>query len=116
MPESFAPPDQPPTVDMTPYLGVYEREGVTITITDDPTPHLRYEFTGGMKDFSPPLEADLTPVSEQVFAAAGAGSFSGTWMPVVFDALPDGTICCYIGMRCAPRTAASPTQPVISHS
>ncbi|MCM6776820.1 beta-lactamase family protein [Nocardia sp. CDC159] len=106
MPASFAPPAQPPAVDMTPFLGSYEREGVTITITDTPAPHLRYEFTGGMKDFSPPLEADLIPVSEGVFAAAGSGAFAEAWMPVVFADLPDGTTCCYVGMRCAPKVTA----------
>ncbi|MBF6332125.1 serine hydrolase domain-containing protein [Nocardia transvalensis] len=106
MPDSFAPPAQPPVVDMSPLTGVYEREGVIITITDDPVPHLRYEFVGGMKDFSPPLEAELVPVSQGVFAGAGAGAFAEAWMPVVFAALPDGTPCCYIGMRCAPKVAA----------
>ncbi len=105
MPASFAPAAEPPTVDITPYLGKYLREGVAITITADPVPHLRYEFTGGMKDFSPPLEAELVSVSDRVFAAAGEGPFAEAWMPVVFDRLPDGTVCCYVGMRCAPRIA-----------
>lgn len=95
---------------MTPLLGTYRREGVVITVAvaPDGTPQLRYEFVDGMRDFSPPLELDLVPLSATVFAAAGAGpSFSEDWMPVVFAALVDGTPCCYIGMRCAPRTAAA---------
>ena len=69
-------------------------------------PYLRYEFVDGMKDFSPPLEVDLVPVTETVFAASGAGlSFGDDWMPVVFTKLPDGTDCAYIGMRAAPRIA-----------
>ena len=57
-----------------------------------------------MKDLSPPLEMDLVPVTETVFAATGAGpSFSEDWMPVVFSTLPDGTHCVYVGMRAAPR-------------
>ncbi len=93
---------------MTPLLGTYRREGVVITVTagSGGSPHLRYEFADGMRDFSPPLELDLTPLSATVFAATGAGpSFGEGWTPVVFAALVDGTPCCYIGMRCAPRTS-----------
>jgi hypothetical protein len=57
-----------------------------------------------MKDFSPPLEMDLVPVSDTVFAASGAGpSFSEDYMPVVFATLTDGTACVYVGMRAAPK-------------
>ncbi|MFI1255214.1 serine hydrolase domain-containing protein [Streptomyces netropsis] len=107
MPAPFGPAAQPPVVDLAPLVGTYQREGVVITVTEhEGTPHLVYEFVGGMKDFSPPLEIDLVPVSETVFAGAGAGpSFSEDWMPVVFTTLPDGTGCCYIGMRAAPKVA-----------
>ncbi|MGW3563826.1 serine hydrolase domain-containing protein [Streptomyces sp. NPDC000941] len=107
MPDAFAPAAQPPAVDITPLLGTYEREGVVITVSErDGAFHLRYEFVGGMKDFSPPLEMDLIPLSDTVFAASGAGpSFSEDWMPVVFSTLSNGTACCYIGMRAAPKIA-----------
>ncbi|MFE6082825.1 serine hydrolase domain-containing protein [Streptomyces virginiae] len=109
MPPAFAPPARPPVVDMVPLVGTYRREGVVITVgmRPDGAPHLLYEFVDGMRDFSPPLEMDLTPLSSTVFAASGAGpSFSGDWMPVVFATLVDGTPCCYIGMRCAPKVDA----------
>ncbi|MFE5556381.1 serine hydrolase domain-containing protein [Streptomyces sp. NPDC056544] len=109
MPPAFAPPARPPVVDMVPLVGTYRREGVVITVSvrPDGAAHLLYEFVDGMRDFSPPLEMDLTPLSATVFAASGAGpSFSGDWMPVVFATLVDGTPCCYIGMRCAPKVAA----------
>ncbi|MEY2226422.1 MULTISPECIES: serine hydrolase domain-containing protein [Streptomyces] len=106
MPPAFAPPARPPVVDMAPLVGTYRREGVVITVgvRPDGATRLLYEFVDGMRDFSPPLEMDLTPLSSTVFAASGAGpSFSGGWMPVVFATLVDGTPCCYIGMRCAPK-------------
>ncbi|MDH6125046.1 serine hydrolase domain-containing protein [Kitasatospora sp. GP82] len=105
MPDAFAPAEQPPAVDFAPLAGTYRREGVVITVSErDGAGHLVYEFVDGMKDFSPPLEMDLVPVSETVFAGSGAGpSFSEDWMPVVFSTLPDGTGCCYIGMRAAPK-------------
>ncbi|GAA0366491.1 serine hydrolase domain-containing protein [Streptomyces blastmyceticus] len=105
MPEGLAPAAQPPVVDMAPLVGTYKREGVVITVSErDGAPHMVYEFVDGMKDFSPPLDIDLVPVSRTVFAGTGAGpSFSEDWMPVVFSTLADGTGCVYVGMRAAPK-------------
>lgn len=107
IPEPFAPPAQPPVVDLAPLVGTYRREGVVITVTErDGTGHAVYEFVDGMKDFSEPLEIDLVPVSKTVFAGTGVGAaFSEDYMPVVFSTLQDGTGCVYIGMRCGPKTA-----------
>ncbi|WP_236004812.1 hypothetical protein [Amycolatopsis pittospori] len=59
-----------------------------------------------MKDFSPPLDMVLVPVTDSVFGASGAGpSFSEDWMPVVFSTLSTGTECVYLGMRAAPEVA-----------
>ncbi|MFG2144324.1 serine hydrolase domain-containing protein [Streptomyces sp. NPDC048696] len=105
MPPPFEPAAQPVAVDFTPLVGTYAREGVVITVTEEKgAGHLRYEFVGGMKDFSPPLEIDLSPVTSTVFAGSGVGAaFSEDWMPVVFATLADGTACCYVGMRAAPK-------------
>ncbi|MFC8198294.1 serine hydrolase domain-containing protein [Streptomyces sp. NPDC057298] len=106
MPAPFGPPEQLPVVDLAPLCGTYRREGVVITIAEqDGTAHLVYEFVDGMKDFSPPLEMDLVPVSPTVFAGPGSGAYSADWMPVVFSTLADGTACVYIGMRAAPKVA-----------
>ncbi|MFD8985557.1 serine hydrolase domain-containing protein [Streptomyces sp. NPDC059564] len=107
MPEPFTPPAQPPAVDFAPLVGTYRREGVVITVTErDGAGHALYEFVDGMKDFSEPLQIDLLPVTETVFAGTGVGAaFSEDYMPVVFSTLPDGTGCVYIGMRCGPKVA-----------
>jgi CubicO group peptidase (beta-lactamase class C family) len=107
MSEPFAPPAEPPTVDYGPLVGTYQREGVVITVTErDGAGHLVYEFVDGMKDLSAPLECDLVPVTETVFAGTGVGAaFSEDYIPVVFSTLPDGTACVYIGMRCGPKVA-----------
>lgn len=107
MPEPFVPPAEPPVVDLAPLLGTYRREGVIITVTErDGVGHAVYEFVDGMKDFSDPLEIDLLPVTESVFAGTGVGAaFSEDYMPVVFSTLQDGTGCVYIGMRCGPKIA-----------
>ncbi|WP_410656377.1 serine hydrolase domain-containing protein [Amycolatopsis sp. lyj-112] len=104
LPDSFAPPAEAPVVDMARFAGVYRREGVIITVTEDLK--LTYDFVDGMKDLSPTLHMDLVAVTETVFAASGAGpSFSEDWMPVVFSTLSTGTECVYIGMRAAPKDA-----------
>ncbi|GAA3534163.1 hypothetical protein GCM10022419_011910 [Nonomuraea rosea] len=105
MPEPFGPPATPPAVDLAPLTGRYRRAGVAITVSErEGRGHLRYEFVDGMKDISPPIEAELTPLSATVFAGSGAGpSFSDGYMPVVFSTLPDGTECVYVGMRATPR-------------
>ncbi|MEV0381751.1 serine hydrolase domain-containing protein [Nonomuraea sp. NPDC050643] len=108
MPEPFAPADPAPVVDLAPLLGTYKREGVVITVSRDGggKARMRYEFVDGMKDMSPPLEMELEPVTETVFAASGAGpSFSEDYMPVVFATLTDGSQVCYVGMRATPKTA-----------
>ncbi|MFD2470095.1 serine hydrolase domain-containing protein [Amycolatopsis silviterrae] len=106
LPAPFAPPANPPEVDITPLLGTYVREGVVTTISraDDGSARIRYEFVDGMKDLSPPLEAELVPVTDKVFAACGE-SFGATPAPVVFSALADGSPCVYIGMRATPKTS-----------
>ncbi|WP_338930837.1 serine hydrolase domain-containing protein [Streptomyces netropsis] len=107
MPAAFAPPAQPPVVDFAPLVGTYRREGVVITVTErDGAGHMVYEFVDGMKDFSEPLQIDLIPVTETVFAGTGVGAaFSEDYMPVIFSTLRDGTGCVCIGMRCGPKTA-----------
>ncbi|MFI7445953.1 serine hydrolase domain-containing protein [Nonomuraea sp. NPDC049714] len=107
MPEPFGPAAEPPVVDMSRLVGDYRREGVVVTVAqDDDGARIRYAFVDGMKDFSPPLEMDLVPVSETVFAATGGGSsFSEEHVPVVFSTLTDGTDCVYIGMRATPKSA-----------
>jgi CubicO group peptidase (beta-lactamase class C family) len=108
MPEDFAPAEEPPAVDMSHLVGTYKREGVELTVTqqEDGRANLLYEFVDGMKDMSPPLDIQLIPVSETVFAGTGAGpAFSDGYMPVVFATLSTGTPCVYTGMRATPKTA-----------
>jgi CubicO group peptidase (beta-lactamase class C family) len=98
---TFGPVSQPPRVDITPFIGIYKRQGVGISILEhNGTLHLVYETDDGRKDPSPPLEIELIPVSENVFAGAGGGQ---DWIPVVFSTLTEGLVYCYIGMRAAPK-------------
>ncbi|GAB4586990.1 serine hydrolase domain-containing protein [Nocardia sp. IFM 10818] len=104
MPEDFAPPAQPPRVDIAPYLGIYRRAGIKITIGDGPAGHTAtYEFVDGMDGLAPPLHMELVPVTDTVFA--GRANAAESWLPVVFSTLPDGSVYCYIGVRAAPKVA-----------
>lgn len=99
---TFGPAPQPPTVDITPFVGTYKRQGVVITILEhNGTLHLVYETNDGRKDPPPPLEIELIPVSENVFAGGAGGGQD--WIPVVFSTLTEGLVYCYIGMRAAPK-------------
>lgn len=105
VPDSFAPSPGGCDTDIAPFVGTYQREGVTITVADNGKPHIRYELTGGMREFSAPIEMELVPVSDTVFAAPGGDAINSEWVPVVFSTLPDGTGLVYVGMRAAPRVA-----------
>ncbi|GAA2410514.1 hypothetical protein GCM10010191_19250 [Actinomadura vinacea] len=106
MPGAFAPAAEPRAVDVAALAGTYEREGVHLTIDErDGVPRLRWQLTGGMAEYSPPIEADLVAVSDTVLAMPGIGPVSAPWLPLVFGALPDGTPYVYLGMRAAPKIA-----------
>ncbi|MFI9506021.1 serine hydrolase domain-containing protein [Nocardia sp. NPDC052566] len=106
IPEAFGPATPPIQVPIDPFVGVYKRAGVVITVSKkaDGSAHMLYDFVDGMAGVSPALSMELTPVSENVFAASGAGpSFAEDYMPVVFATLTDGTEACYVGMRATPK-------------
>jgi CubicO group peptidase (beta-lactamase class C family) len=97
----FLPLSQPPMVDITPYVGMYKRQGVNITVlSDNNTAYLIYETVDGRKHPTPPLKIELIPVTTTIFAGAVPGQ---DFIPVVFLPLKNGSIYCYIGMRAAPK-------------
>ncbi|MFG1686514.1 serine hydrolase domain-containing protein [Nonomuraea sp. NPDC049269] len=105
MPEPFAPASPPITVDATPFFGTYRRTGVIITVSEqDGKPHVRYEFVDDAAGVSPPLESELKPVTDTIFAAYFAGSGISEEMPVIFTTT-GGTQYCWVGMRAAPKIA-----------
>ncbi|WP_194818959.1 serine hydrolase [Nocardia sp. XZ_19_385] len=111
MPDPFAPPANPPAIDITPYAGTYKRAGVVVTVSEqDGKPHMLYEFVDSMAGMSPPLSIDLIPVSadpaskDTVWAGTGAGpSFSEGYMPVIFSMLANGVPCVIVGTRATPK-------------
>jgi hypothetical protein len=99
----FAPPAEPPAVDVARHVGSYVREGCTVEATDrDGVLHLSVETTGELADLSPVIELDLVPVSDGLFATRR--NDHEPWSPAAFYPLPDGTPYLHLGMRAAPRT------------
>lgn len=106
MPATFGPAEQPPAVDVSAFTGVYRREGVRITVTEDGgRARLVYEFVDGMAGLADPIDVEMIPVTTTAFAGKGTGSFAGDWMPVVFATLRDGSPVCYVGMRATPKVS-----------
>jgi dipeptidyl aminopeptidase/acylaminoacyl peptidase/CubicO group peptidase (beta-lactamase class C family) len=106
MPPPFAPPGEPPDVDIAPYAGVYERSSVRMEVESGPDgPLLRMTRTG------PIAELDPKPVQELALVPAGPGLFAvkpaevGTWLPVTFYELPAGERYLHLGARATPRVS-----------
>jgi dipeptidyl aminopeptidase/acylaminoacyl peptidase/CubicO group peptidase (beta-lactamase class C family) len=101
MPRPFAPPEEPVTVDVAPYVGVYERAGVRMDVESGPL--LRTTLTGPLAELEPdPVEEyPLVPVGPALFAVRAPGT--ETWMPVTFYELPTGEPYLHFGVRATPR-------------
>ena len=107
MPRPFAPPEEPVEVDVTPYIGVYERSGVRMDVENGPDgPLLRTTITGPLAALVP------DPVEEHPLVPAGPALFAvkppeaETWAPVTFYELPTGERYLHFGVRATPRVSA----------
>ncbi|MGM1061701.1 serine hydrolase domain-containing protein [Saccharothrix sp. Mg75] len=99
----FAPPDEPPVVDVARHVGTYSRLGYEVRVTDGGgVLHLRAENTSELAHLTRDVELDLVPVADGVFA--GRAAESEPWVPAVFYELPDGTPYLHFGLRAAPRS------------
>ncbi|MEU6761863.1 serine hydrolase [Streptomyces sp. NPDC046853] len=106
MPQPLQPPAEPVTVDAGRHLGRYERAGAAIDILEGADgPRLRNTVTGPLAELVPEAvqEADLVPVSDDLFVMRLPGSRS--WTPVTFYALPTGEPYLHIGARATPKVS-----------
>lgn len=98
------PPAEPVDVDITPYLGVYERESVReeVLVGDD-GPVLRTTVLGPLAELVPdPVdEYALTPLREGVYALREPGT--QTWMTATFYSLDSGEQYVHFGARATPK-------------
>jgi CubicO group peptidase (beta-lactamase class C family) len=104
MPPPLAPPDEPPPVDPSRYVGVYERTSATTVVFErDGSLVLRSTVTGPLAALAaePTHEYDLVPVAEDLFVMRAPGTV--TWVPVTFYRLPDGSEYVHYGVRANPK-------------
>jgi hypothetical protein len=95
---------EPVTVDVTPYVGTYERASVRteVEVTDD-GPLLRTTITGPLAELEPDpvTEYPMVPVGPDLFVIKPPEA--ETWLPVTFYALPTGERYVHFGARATPR-------------
>lgn len=108
MQDSVQPPVEPVDVDITPYLGTYERASVRAEVLlGDDGPLLRTTVLGPLAELEPdPVdEYPLVPFSDGVFALRAPGT--QTWMTATFYTLPTGEEYLHFGARATPKVSNS---------
>ncbi|MCZ2807685.1 serine hydrolase [Modestobacter sp. VKM Ac-2983] len=104
--EQLEPPAEAPEVELTRYVGTYERSSITTEVFErDGGLVMRVIPTGRIAEESGATveEMELHPVEQGVFATRAPES--ETWMAVVFYALPNGAEYLHYGVRANPRKA-----------
>jgi CubicO group peptidase (beta-lactamase class C family) len=104
MPRPLTPPAEPVDVDVTPYLGRYERASVRIDVLEqDGQPTVRTELTGPLAALVPETvhEYPMTAVEDSLFVVREPGA--QTWTPLTFYALPSGEKYLHFGARATPK-------------
>ncbi|MBA2896136.1 serine hydrolase domain-containing protein [Nonomuraea soli] len=102
VPPRLTPPAEPVEVDVTQYTGVYERVGVTMTVTEaEGGIRLVAESTGALAELSPGWELTMVPVDETTFVGRREGD--PQWLSGVFYQLPDGAPYLHLGVRATPK-------------
>lgn len=106
MQQPLAPPAEPVEVDITPWLGTYHRESMTVEVSaDDEGPHLKVTLSGPVAETmeDPTEEARLVPVDTDLFTMRLPGV--ETWTPVTFYR-PDGQRrYIHFGARATPEVS-----------
>src|SRR5262249_61201762 len=104
LPRPLTPPAEPVDVDVTPFLGRYERASVRIDVLEkDGEPTVRTELTGPLAALVPETvhEYPMTPVEAALFVVREPDA--QTWTPLTFYALPSGEKYLHFGARATPK-------------
>jgi hypothetical protein len=104
MPHPLEPPAEPKQVDVTPWLGRYERASVRLDVhRENGTPTLRTEVTGPLAELVPEKvhEYPMTAVADGLFVVREPET--QTWTPVTFYKLPGGEADMHFGARATPK-------------
>ena len=105
-------PEVPVEVDLTPFVGTYERASVRMEIFEAADgPKLRTTMLGPLAELEPnPVdEYDLVALDEALFAVRAPGT--QTWITVTFYSLPTGEEYLHFGARATPKVSTSVSQP-----
>lgn len=107
IPAMFVPPEVPPTLDITDWLGTYERAGVRTEIfLADGSPRMRTTETGPLAELDPEHNVEeypLVAVAENLYGAHIEAI--DTFMPVTMYRIHDGTRYVHFGVRANPMVA-----------
>jgi CubicO group peptidase (beta-lactamase class C family) len=103
-------PDPPPAVDITPFLGTYERAGYRMeVVADDAGARLKTTPTGLLASLESPEEHPLVALGPGHFAYLPEGGT--TWTSVTFYRLADGAEYLHTGVRATPKVTPSTDPP-----
>ncbi|GHG37207.1 MULTISPECIES: serine hydrolase [Amycolatopsis] len=104
MPRPVSPAAEPPSVDFTEYLGVYERASMRIEVFEgDAGLRMRQTITGPIAELvpEPTTEHDLIPMGDSQFVFREPGAKS--WISATFYTLPSGERYLHSGVRATPK-------------
>lgn len=103
-PAPFEIPAEPVEVDITPYVGSYQRESVLEEVfVEDGKPFIRITISGAVAEMqeAEPETHELVPVGPALFAVKP--DKSEAYYPVRFYALPTGEEYIHFGARATPK-------------
>jgi CubicO group peptidase (beta-lactamase class C family) len=105
LPADLAPPETPLAVDVSAYAGVYEREGASIRVEPRGDGIVAVQTTTGLgSEMAPePFELPLHRVEGDGLFVTEHPAARGTWLPVRFVTLEDGSRVLHAGGRATPR-------------
>jgi dipeptidyl aminopeptidase/acylaminoacyl peptidase/CubicO group peptidase (beta-lactamase class C family) len=104
VPEPLTPPEEPVTVDITPWLGTYERASVRMAVlAGEDGPRLRTTVTGPLAELvpDPTEEYPMVAVEPDLFVVRPPET--ETWVPVMFYTLAGGARYVHHGARATPK-------------
>jgi CubicO group peptidase (beta-lactamase class C family) len=104
MPERLGPPSTPVDVDVTPYLGVYERSSIRQEVhVDDQGPVMTVQVTGPLAEVLQEQDSHyrMVAVGPDLFVCQDPET--GNWIPATFYQLPTGEKYVHFGARATPR-------------
>jgi len=99
-------PDEPVDVDLTPYIGTYERASVRMEVfAGEDGPRLRSTVLGPLAELEPNPTEDypMVALDDALFAVRAPGT--QTWITVTFYSLPTGEQYMHFGARATPKVS-----------